>query len=207
MTENWIQRWDEGRTGWHQPHGSTGLQRYWQARGRRVLVPLCGKSLDLRWLAERGHDVQGVELADRAIRDFFAEQGLEPTRRDGAMPAYVTTRPAITLHCGDYFAFRTEPADAHYDRAALAALPPEIRPRYAAHTDSLLRPGPERLVITFEYDQTLVAGPPFAVPAAEVLGYWPRLERIDEREAIAEAPPKFHAAGVRSVTEVIWRSA
>ena len=171
-----------------------------------MLVPLCGKSVDLWWLAERGHQVVGVELAEQAVCAFFAERGVEPNRCGGSPPVFRIEQPPIELHCGDYFDLDVPPCDALYDRAALVALPPELRPRYAAHTDKLLRPGADRLLITFEYEQTTVAGPPYSVAADEVLGYWPELERIEEHEAIDDAPPKFRANGLTSLTEVVWRS-
>jgi thiopurine S-methyltransferase len=181
------------------------LLRHWLPRTGSVLVPLCGKSLDLRWLAERGHRVEGVELAERAIRDFFAEQQLTFDRTDGALPAWVARELPITIHQGDYFAFGGVRCDALYDRAALVALPPDMRRAYAEHTDRLLAPSSFRLVVTLEYDQTLVNGPPFAVPADEVRAHWPDLELLDRREAHDEAPPKFRAAGV-SLAESVWRS-
>lgn len=204
MHEDWLARWDSGNIGFHRRDVHPALLRHWLPRGGSVLVPLCGKSLDLRWLAERGHTVIGVELAERAIRDFFAEQRLAFDRREGALPAFVARDLPITLMCGDYFSFEGPPCDALYDRAALVALPPDRRAAYAAHTDRLLRPSAFRLVVTLEYEQSLVAGPPFSVPESEVLGHWPALECLERREA-TDAPPKFVAAGAR-LTEVVWGS-
>lgn len=202
--DHWLERWAAGNTNFHRRSVHPALPRHWRPRGGTVLVPLCGKSLDLRWLAELGHTVLGVELAERAVRDFFAEQGLTFDRRDGALPAFVARELPITLFCGDYFAFRTPPCDALYDRAALVALPPDLRRAYAAHTDSLLHAGAFRLVVTLEYDQALAAGPPFSVPADEALRLWPMLEPL-ERYAADDVPPKFRAAGA-ALTEVVWRS-
>ncbi|HEX5051291.1 MAG TPA: thiopurine S-methyltransferase, partial [Planctomycetota bacterium] len=202
----WLQRWHDNNIGFHRASVHPALIRHWRRRGGSVLVPLCGKSLDLRWLAERGHDVIGVELAERAIRDFFAEQQLTFTRRDGELPAFVAQQLPITIHQGDYFALSLPPCDALYDRAALIALPPEQRAAYAAHTDSLLRDGAERLVITLEYEQAAVQGPPFSVFAEEVLRHWPDLLCIERREAIDEAPPKFRQAGLTTVAEVVWHA-
>ena len=88
MAEDWQERWREGRIGWHQSGGHPGLQRHWPWTGRRVLVPLCGKAVDLRWLAERGNAVVGVELSPLAVESFFAEQGLQYTIQGGSLPAY-----------------------------------------------------------------------------------------------------------------------
>lgn len=205
MHEQWQQRWDSGNINFHRSDAHPALVRHWRPSAGSVLVPLCGKSLDLRWLAERGHTVIGVELVERAVHDFFAEQRLTFARRDGELPAYVARELPITLYQGDYFAFRTPPCDALYDRAALVALPPDLRRRYVAHTNTLLRADAPRLLITLEYDQALVQGPPFSVPAAEVRGYWPTLQELERRVATDETPPKMRAAGV-TLTEVVWRT-
>lgn len=204
--DDWLRRWRDDNIGFHRPTVHGALRQHWQPRTGRVLVPLCGKSLDLRWLAEQGHTVVGVELAERAIHDFFAEQQLTFDRSEGVLPAYAARELPITIHHGDYFAFAAvPPCDALYDRAALVALPPDLRPAYVAHTDSLLRGRPFRLVVTLEYDQALVPGPPFSVPADEVRRHWPDLELLDRRATPDETPPKFRAAGV-SLVESVWRS-
>src|SRR5690348_18017582 len=84
--EFWLERWREGRTGFHRDTPMPLLLRHWPAlalpRGSRVLVPLCGKTLDMPWLAEQGHRVLGVELSPLAVEQFFAGQGLAPTRSE-----------------------------------------------------------------------------------------------------------------------------
>ena len=72
MLDQWIERWREGRTGWHEVDGSALLRRHWPrlVRGSRVLVPLCGKSVDMLWLASQGLEVTGVELSEIAARAF-----------------------------------------------------------------------------------------------------------------------------------------
>jgi thiopurine S-methyltransferase len=205
MHDDWLQRWATGNIGFHRREVHPALMRHWQPTAGSVLVPLCGKSLDLRWLAERGHTVVGVELAERAVADFFAEQGLRHERRYGPVPAWVASELPITIYQGDYFAVDGLQCDALYDRAALIALPPDVRRRYAAHTDRLLRPGAFRLVVTLEYEQRLVGGPPFAVAADEVEAHWPGLDLLERTAADQDAPPKFRAAGA-VLHEAVWRS-
>ena len=71
--EFWQARWARSEIGFHLPEVNPYLQQYWPAlglpEGARVLVPLCGKSLDLVWLVEQGHAVIGVELAERAVQE------------------------------------------------------------------------------------------------------------------------------------------
>jgi len=204
--DEWIQRWHQGRTAWHEPAGSAGLKRSWSSRARSVLVPLCGKAVDLVWLARQGHEVIGVELAERAVDEFFAEQALERTVTAGAVPVHRARDLPITIYCGDYFAVRGLQCEALYDRGALVAMSEQSRGAYVAHTNSLLISDPDRLVITLTYDQSLIMGPPFSVTADELLGYWPELQRVEERAAIDEVPPKFREAGVAEVVESVWRS-
>lgn len=206
MTEAWIERWREGRTGWHEPAGSASLKKHWRATGRRVLVPLCGKSLDLLWLADQGNEIVGVELSELAIHDFFAEQALEFTVIDGKLPAYRAVDKPITIYCGDYFDLTSLHCNAHYDRGALVALPADARPRYVTQTDALLEQPVERLIITLEYDQSIVDGPPYAVFADELLTYWPVLQCVDAYEDLVNGPPHFREAGLGEMVEKIWRA-
>ncbi len=206
MTEPWLERWTEGRIGWHEPAGNASLKRYWEfTGGRRVLVPLCGKSVDLLWLESRGDAVVGVELSEIAVRDFFAENGLEVRVTDGGRRYRAVDRD-IAIYCGDYFDFDDDGFDAHYDRGALVAMPAGERRRYAAHTNGRLTADAAQLVITLEYDQSVVDGPPYAVFGKEVLGYWPSLERVAAYDDIANGPPKFRDAGLDEMIEVVWRS-
>jgi len=206
MTESWIERWQTGRTGWHEAGGNEALQRHWDISGKRVLVPLCGKSLDLLWLESLGNEVVGVEVSPLAVEAFFVENNLAYERRDGPMPTYQATGRRITLHCGDYLRFGGESFDAHYDRGALIALSADDRPRYAHHTSSLLDDGAKQLVITVEYDDAIATGPPFPVLEPELLDYWPVLQRAESRQDIDNAPPKFIEAGLKSMHEIVWRS-
>lgn len=206
----WLERWREQRIGFHEPGGNGALRRHWPWRGQRVLVPLCGKATDLRWLAEQGNEVVGVELAESAAREFFAEQALEHTVTDGPLPAYRATDLPLAIYVGDYFAFDGpldgRRCDALYDRAALVAVHPDERARYVEHTKNLLTADAKRLVITFCYDQNAAAGPPFAVPDDEVRRYWSDLARLEACCVLEHGPPKFRAAGLAELLETVWRS-
>ncbi len=206
MTEPWLERWQEGRTGWHEPNGNASLKAHWPFSGRRVLVPLCGKTVDLLWLESRGNEVVGVELSAIAVEAFFDENELAWVRSDGPLEKYEAIDRRITIYCGDFFAMRGESFDAHYDRGALIALPADMRRRYAAHVRELLSPGAKQLVVTVEYDEDTAKGPPFSVSADEVQRCWSGLERVECREDIANAPPKFLESGLESMHEVVWRS-
>lgn len=204
---DWHDRWATGRTGWHETDGNAGLRTHWRFDARRVLVPLCGKTPDLVWLAKRGHEVVGVELSDIAIRDFFAEQQLSfDTESAGQLAACRCRELPITLYHGDYFEFTAAPCDALYDRGAFVAIEPGMREQYAAHTRELLSEDADILLIALEYDQSVVAGPPFALLPADLPKYFSGLERVHDQDDIDSCPPKFRDAGLTEIREVVWRS-
>ncbi|MNE51950.1 Thiopurine S-methyltransferase [compost metagenome] len=171
-------------------------------------MPLCGKSLDLAWLAGQGHQVLGVELSQRAVEDFFSEQQLQP--EVGQRGAFKTYRSGpLEVWCGDFFALQVEDiadCSALYDRAAVIALPPASRERYAALLTGYLSQDCQGLLITMDYDQALLEGPPFAVVDAEVrqlfAGWQP--QALEARDILAESP-KFVQAGVPLLFERVYR--
>jgi len=170
----WIERWDNQQIGFHQAQGQPLLAEFWPTlalpAGANVLVPLCGKTPDLAWLAACGHRVTGVEFSERAAHDFFAEQGRTP-QREIIGPFICYRHGPIEIRVGDFFALEAEAIatfDAVYDRAALIALPPELRARYADHLLGGLRTGAKTMLITIDYNQAEMNGPPFAVSQAEV---------------------------------------
>lgn len=183
----WHERWEKGQIGFHQEMFNPWLQRYWShlrlPEGSRVLVPLCGKSMDMLWLREQGFEVLGIELSDIACRDFFVEQGVE------AVPVTIDNyhrreRDGIVLLCADLFELPWEVFEGVagvYDRAALIALPPPMRHRYAERLAQRLESGTEMLLVTLEYEGE--SGPPFAVYENEVRRLFEPafvVERIDD---------------------------
>ncbi|HET9990216.1 MAG TPA: hypothetical protein VFQ65_16915 [Kofleriaceae bacterium] len=180
----WRSRWAEHKIGFHEGHPNAFLEaNINRLDGRyRVLVPLCGKSEDLAFLAASGHAVVGVELVEDAIVQFFAEHAIEP-RIERHDDVAIYTAHEITLIAGDWFAMTREligPVDAVYDRAALIALPRELRPRYVDHLKTLLAPGTHALVIALDYAEGAWPGPPFNVSDAEVRGYYKTVEVLGE---------------------------
>jgi len=206
MQEPWIERWQEGRIGWHEEEGNSSLKKHWRVKGQRVLVPLCGKTPDLKWLAEQGNEVVGVELSQLAVEAFFAEQNIGYTVLQGELPTYQAVDQSITIYCCDYFDLNSVRCDAHYDRGALIALPADMREEYAVHTNTLLEKNAEQLVVTLEYDQSLTNGPPYSVRSDELLAYWPDLTCVDMRDDIDNGPPKFIKDGLTELTQKVWRS-
>lgn len=174
----WTSRWRKGKTGFHLDRIHPLLIEYsprLELRpGDTVLVPLCGKSLDLTWLADRGFDVHGVEISEIAIRKFFEEQGLSFEREQkDSFTLYKAGH--ITIWQGDFFKLKRkelpEPA-AVYDRAALVAMPPAKREKYARKVMELAAETTRQLILTFDYQQREMPGPPFSVPFEEVKQFY-----------------------------------
>ncbi|MFJ4433941.1 thiopurine S-methyltransferase [Pseudomonas sp. NPDC089395] len=207
----WHRKWADNQIGFHQAQANPYLQRYWPAlglaAGSRVLVPLCGKSLDLVWLAGQGYRVRGVELSRRAVEDFFHEQGLQAqVSQHGAFEVWRSGE--VELWCGDFFTLRVEDvADCAglYDRAALIALPPEMRADYMRLLSQLM-PSGGGLLVTLDYQQELLAGPPFSVTDEEVrrgFAGW-QVGEVEAVDVIGESP-KFLQAGVKRLVERVYR--
>lgn len=173
MSDQWRKRWQEGRIGFHLQQTHPALQRHWEALGvtdrTKVLVPLCGKSLDMRWLVDAGHPVLGIEFAPEAIEQFLAQRSTSVSRYRQA-GFTVSRQGGIELWCGDFFHLHIQQAaevGAFYDRASLIALPPATRQRYAFHLAQLTPPGAKGLLVSLTHHDG-EAGPPYSVPADEI---------------------------------------
>jgi thiopurine S-methyltransferase len=211
--EFWLERWRNGEIGFHQPVANPVLVDHWHRLalepGSTVFVPLCGKSLDMAWLADQGHRIVGVELSELAIDEFFASQGLEPAA-EHAGPLTVKRAGAYELWCGDFFALpaaATADAAAVYDRASLIALPPELRVAYADHLTRRAKAAwAPILLISLEYDQTLADGPPHAVLRQEIDELFAARCDIEEIHRAAEAvgSPRLRAAGIERFEEAAY---
>jgi thiopurine S-methyltransferase len=217
--EFWHERWRSGQVGFHQPAVNRLLERHWPRvvaglpPNAPVYVPLCGKSLDLAWLAQRGHRVVGSELSGLAIAEFLAGARLSVAGTDPASDPTHRVHEAgpYRLIEGDAFTLQpsqTGPLAALYDRAALVALPEgPMRAAYAASLVRLLAPGAPGLLVSFEYPQHLRPGPPFSLPRAAVdtvLAADFEIEELERVDLIGESP-KFAASGIEQLWEVAYR--
>lgn len=209
----WLERWQRNEIGFHQREINAHLQDCWPrlglAAGNTVFVPLCGKSRDLLWLRAHGHEVLGIEISPIAVRDFFSENGLVAQRsRQGRFERYEADGLAIL--CGDFFALTA--ADLAgvagvYDRASLIALPPAMRSRYAEQLVATLPARAEILLVTMEYPQAQMDGPPFSVGEEEVCRLY--AARYDVAplytQNILDENPRFRERGLRALTEQVYR--
>lgn len=209
--EFWLDKWQRNEIGFHLDEVNSSLVVAWPQLGvesGRILVPLCGKSVDMLWLLHQGLDVVGIELSPlalEALRTTIADHlGWEFTRteRDGVV---VYEHDRVLLIEGDLFAVKPETCGeitAVYDRAAMVALPAAMRDRYRQHILTVSNAAPQ-LLITLDYDQSVAGGPPFAVSDAEVRKALERHFTIrcqDERELI-DQEPRFKAKGLTSFVQ------
>lgn len=169
----WHQRWQQQQIGFHEPATNPHLIRHLPSLdlppGARILLPLCGKSLDIVWLLEQGYHVIGIELSEVAVQSFFSEHALAPSiRQNGALTHYQSQ--GLDLYQGDFFDLQKAdvgPVDAIYDRGALVALPESMRSRYTASLNTLSEAAPQ-LLVTYHYDPSHMAGPPFSIDPLEI---------------------------------------
>lgn len=202
----WHERWQDGRTAFHEGQANALLVAHLNAlglaEGARVFLPLCGKARDIGWLRERGFRIAGCELSEKAIEQLFDDLGETPEiARQGALTRYSAER--IEIFVGDFFDLDAEtlgPVDAVYDRAALVALPVEMRVRYTAHLASVTAKA-RQLLIAFDYDQNEMNGPPFSVPQAEVHEHY---ETAFAVEQLASVPVEGGLKGKCAAQEEVY---
>ncbi len=208
----WLERWERSEIGFHEGVANAWLQQYWPEmsapEGAGVFVPLCGKSVDMQWLRLRHHRVLGVELSRLAVEAFFREQSLAFQHgMHGRFEQF--DADGIRLLCGDFFDLTREDLggiSCVYDRASMVALPPEMRARYAAHLMQILPAGARILLITFDYPQVQMPGPPFALGRAEIehlYGGVADIRMLADMDVLPQNP-RFASRGISSLRERIF---
>lgn len=208
----WLARWEREEIGFHQEEVNPYLCQYWQelhlAHGSIVFVPLCGKSHDMAWLNKQGYQVVGVELSSIAVQAFFKENGYTPHHStSGKFERYEAN--GIYILCGDFFELSKDDlanVNALYDRASLIALPPEMRERYTRHLMNILPHAAKILLITVDYPQTEMTGPPFAVSSREVEALYSEhaeVRLLAQLDVLAQNP-RFQQRGLSQLQENIF---
>jgi thiopurine S-methyltransferase len=207
--EFWHNKWATNEIGFHLEDVNPLLIQFWEdtsaARSDKVLVPLCGKSEDLVWLASKHQDVKGVDLSNIAVRAFFAEHFYTPlvTNISGQHELYQFDE--LSIFVGDIFTAPLEIVDVIYDRAALVALPVEMRKGYAKRIQSLLIVGGRMLLINLDYEQGEMQGPPFSVPEEEIKVLYSdcTVTKLQRKEA-GEHHPKIAQKGMSRFAEEVY---
>jgi len=219
----WIERWQKGETGFHQDILNPYLGYFYGENGPvqaarqslKVFVPLCGKSLDMLWLAQNGYQVLGIECSEIAIKDFFQEHKLEYRVEPGQpFTRYVseekTGQSRIEILHGDFFDLA--PVDLEgitdiYDRASMIALPETMRLDYFKKMLELQAEGMRTLLITLTYPQQEMDGPPFSVTENELNELYGEEFKIDKLlgKDILVDEPRFQQRGLSALYETAYK--
>jgi thiopurine S-methyltransferase len=172
--EFWQEKWQANEIGFHQDVVHPLLVKYLATlsleKGSRVFVPLCGKSRDIICVREQGYEVIGLELSELAVESFFSENDILANSSESSDFNHFKAR-SIEILCGDFFSLTQKllgNISAVFDRAALIALPEEMRIAYVKKMQTLLMPGTQILLISLEYEKGLVNSPPHTVLETEV---------------------------------------
>lgn len=203
----WLDRWQTGRIGFHQEGVDPKLIEFWPTlpQNSRVLVPLCGKSNDMIWLAEQGYQVTGVELSPLAVIQFLGDNDLAyQTHQEGEFKIHTVQGLPLRIVEGDYFKFTETGFDACYDRAAMVAMPDSKRANYVSHTLARLTASASVLLISLYHDgdnQT----PPFSVEEESVIGLWGKLIQKLTSENLVQTIPRYKERGHQLFEESVWR--
>lgn len=203
----WRSKWRKGKIGFHMKDGYPGLAEHWGSidfnERAAVFVPLCGKSKDLIWLSENFDKVVGVEISEIAIEQFLKENSLEAKITSFA-DFKIYRSENIELWNGDFFKLpkhKLPSFDLVYDKAALIALPPDMRENYAAKIIELISEHTQLLLHLFEYHQMEMTGPPFSVSLDEVnslYGQHFNIQILEKRDLGSDYYKKFQNRGLHS---------
>lgn len=200
--EHWIQRWEEKNIGFHEENINPLLIKYLKTlnlkHSSKVFIPLCGKTLDISWLLMLGHDIIGAELSEIAVKELFDELHLTPkiSKYDNIL---MYSAPNINIFVGDIFDIKTsmiDKIDIIYDRAALVALPKDVRIRYTQHLRELSNNAPQ-ILFCCEYDQSLMNPTPFSIEEDEIKEHYENhytIKLLEKKEIEGGLKGKYEAS-------------
>lgn len=213
QSKDWLDRWQKSQIGFHQNKVNGYLRRYLDqfdlSPGDRIFLPLCGKAHDIAWLAEQGYEVIGIELSSIAIESFFSEFELQYQQFES--DRFILRKSGnIMLLEGDYFDLQAEDIEGCklvFDRAALIAIDEANRARYCRHLQTITAAGADILLVTLDYDQSVMSGPPFAVSQQEVLQHYQQDYQIDllEQQDVIDEQPRWREKGLSALMETAFR--
>ena len=206
----WESRWQEDRIGFHLKEVNSYLMRFsdqlFHQNPDRVFVPLCGKTLDLSWLTKKTKKVIGVELVSKAVQDFFAENNIDYLiQQDETVQKY--SSKSIDIYLSDFFDLNHEQTSsfkAIYDRASIVAIEKPERREYVDHLISFLDKAGRILLITLEYNQNQMKGPPYSVPGEEIESLFSPLGSLKLLETCDVLDDRFRKKGLTHLLEHVF---
>ena len=186
--EFWHKKWENREIGFHEGKPNSLLVEHFSnlnlSSGARIFLPLCGKTRDIAWLRSQGCAVAGAELSESAISELFQELEVEPEIKTNEFIKHFSA-PGLDFFVGNVFHLAAQQlgaVQAVYDRAAMVALPEETRKKYSSHLMDISNRAPQ-LLITFQYDQTQMDGPPFSISAQEIESHYGHVYEIQALES------------------------
>jgi thiopurine S-methyltransferase len=213
QTKDWLERWQKDHIGFHEGSVNTHLEKHISDfnlnSGDRIFMPLCGKAHDIAWLAKQGFEVIGIEIAGMAIEAFFSEFNMQYQQFQS--DRFIMRKSGnIMLFEGDYFDLQSDDlADCKlvYDRAALIAIDESNRARYCSHMQAIAPANCDMLLVTLDYDQAQMSGPPFSVPQDEVFQHYQSRYQIEalEKNQVVDEQPRWRKQGLTSLMESSYR--
>ncbi|XP_068016947.1 thiopurine S-methyltransferase [Melanerpes formicivorus] len=214
--EEWLQKWETGNIGFHKEHGHPLLQKYLDVllngrSGLKIFFPLCGKAVEMKWLADMGHSVVGVEVSEQALKDFFTEHNLpyfeEPVPEISGAKVLQSTSGNISLYCCSIYDLSSSIVgkfDGVWDRGALVAVNPCDRQRYVSSMITLMEKKSSYLLVTVSYDPSKHKGPPFYVPESEIKSLFGNHCEIKCLQKVDDFSDKHREWGLDYFLEVIY---
>ncbi|XP_047460396.1 probable thiopurine S-methyltransferase isoform X2 [Mugil cephalus] len=212
----WEERWQEGKIGFHLPQVhmmlESNIDKVLNGRtGVRFFFPLCGKAVDMKWLADMGHSVVGVEISEKAIRAFFEENNMtyseEPVPEMPGAKVYRSSEKNISLYQSDLYNFSSSiegQFGAIWDRGSLVAINPRDREKYAALIISLMAKDCRYLLDTLIYNPELYTGPPFFVPDEQLHSLFGKSCDIEELLSVDAMTDRQRSWGLDSLKENVY---
>jgi len=211
--EFWEERWEKNQIAFHlpgfNPYLTKYLARFDVKANDTIFIPLCGKTLDIAWLASQQFSIIGVECSDKALRSFFTENNLQ-VKLETLKSFNAYNSDNICLLKGDFFELDKEilkDTALVYDRASLIALPKQFRKQYVSHMNKILPENAEVFLITLEYDQTIMSGPPFSVDNKEIETLYQSKSQVTilSESDVLNSHQKFKDRGLTYLIERIYR--
>ena len=202
--EFWHKLWDTNEIGFHNEKVNELFLKNFPhlelKKNSRIFIPLCGKTVDIKWLLDNDYNVVGVELNETAIKELFNYLKLEAAIETiGSLTLYSAAN--INIYVGDIFKLDKSTlgkVDLIYDRGAIVALPSKMRKKYTSLLVDITKYA-QQLIISYEYDQNLMKGPPFSVNESLLKDYYSNYYDFRLMEVI---PPKAFVKF--EISETVW---
>ncbi|XP_033730711.1 probable thiopurine S-methyltransferase [Pecten maximus] len=207
--QGWLGCWEKKTSPWHHDDVHEAIEKHHEilmtslTAKNKIFIPLCGKTVDIKWLADRGNEVVGLEASEIAVKELFTEQNIEYTSEDA--PAvkgklYRSTDNKIKVYCCDLFLFSAEIESGFsgiWDRGSLVALSPADQKRYIELIKTLIHPGIGYLLEIPDRDPN--NGPPFFISLENLQeGFGPNCS-VTKLCAVEKLPP---TADIKSMPDM-----